>query len=268
VLHSADFREQDATGLADRLHRWVEGSLARLFSAPTNVRLDSPFVVFNIRDLDAELKPIGLALITDTVWTRMRRERGRLPRLLFIDEAWTLMQFPEGGRFLSSLARRARKYYLGLITITQDVQDFLGSEWGQTVLAQSAIKLLMKQDPSTIEGVARVFHLSQGERQFLLGCNKGEGLLFARGAHVALRVEASPREHVLATTNPRELAALEAQAAAAIAAMAAATTPGGSTTASDRADAPAARNGHHPPAPDPIDGTLDVNPVASEEEPV
>jgi type IV secretory pathway VirB4 component len=143
VLRGTDFREQDATGLADRLHRWVEGSLARLFSAPTNVRLDSLFVVFNIRDMDAELKPIGLALITDTVWTRMRRERGRLPRLLFIDEAWTLMQFPEGGRFLSALARRARKYYLGLVTITQDVQDFLGSEWGQTVLAQSAIKLLM-----------------------------------------------------------------------------------------------------------------------------
>lgn len=211
VLRSEAYREQDTSGLADRLHRWVEGSLARMFSAPTNVRMDSPFVVFNIRDMDAELKPIGLALITDAVWTRMRRERSRVPRLLFIDEAWTLMQFPEGGRFLSALARRARKYYLGLVTITQDVQDFLQSEWGQTVLAQSAMKLLMKQDASTIDAVSRVFRLSQGERQFVLGCNKGEGLLFARGAHVALRIEASPKEHLLATTNPRELAALEAR---------------------------------------------------------
>ena len=239
VLCGDDYREQDSTGLADRLHRWVEGSLARMFSAPTNVRLDSPFVVFNIRDMDAELKPIGLALITDSVWTRMRRERGRLPRLFFIDEAWTLMQFPEGGRFLSALARRARKYYLGLVTITQDVQDFFTSEWGQTVLAQSAIKLLMKQDPSTIESVARVFHLSQGERQFLLGCNKGEGLLFARGAHVALRVEASPKEHALATTNPRELAALEAQAARAA------------------AEAGAAKSHSAMPAPGAIDGQSD-----------
>ena len=241
VLRGEDYHELDTTGLADRLHRWVEGSLARMFSAPTNVRLESPFVVFNIRDMDAELKPIGLALITDSVWTRMRRERGRVPRLFFIDEAWTLMQFPEGGRFLSALARRARKYYLGLVTITQDVQDFLNSEWGQTVLAQSAIKLLMKQDPSTIEGVGRVFHLSQGERQFLLGSNKGEGLLFARGSHVALRVEASPKEHALATTNPRELAALEAQAARAASLV-------DSREESHVATTPSATDGHPDPS--------------------
>jgi hypothetical protein len=196
---------QDEHGLADRLHRYVDGSLARLFSAPTDVALDNRLVVFNVRDLDAELRPLGLFLIADFVWTRVRRDHR--PRLLLIDEAWSLIQHPEGGRFLAGLARRARKYYLGLITITQDVEDFLGSEWGRTVLANSSVQLLMKQDSTTIDAVSSAFHLSGGERQYLLGCHKGEGLLFARGGHVAIRIEASPLEHELATTDPRELAA-------------------------------------------------------------
>ncbi len=195
----------DETHLADRLHRYAYGSLSRLFAAPTNVELGNRLVVFDVRDMDAELRPLGLFLIADFVWTRIRRERR--PRLLVIDEAWTLMQYQEGGRFLASLARRARKYFLGLITITQDAEDFLSSEHGRTVLANSSVQLLMKQDSSTIEAVTRAFRLSTGERQYLLGCHKGEGLLFARGGHVALQIEASPFEHELATTDPRELAA-------------------------------------------------------------
>ncbi len=194
----------DESGLAERLRRYVDGSLAGLFSAPTDIQLDRPLLIFDVRELDGELRPLGLLLIAEFVWTRMRH--ARRPRLLLIDEAWSLLQHAEGGRFLASLARRARKYYLGLITITQDVEDFLGSEWGRTVLANSSIQLLMKQDATTIEAVVRAFHLSTGERHTLLGCHKGEGLLFARGAHVALRVEASPKEHALITTDPRELA--------------------------------------------------------------
>jgi hypothetical protein len=201
---------RDETGLADRLHRYVDGSLARLFSAPTDVALDRRLVVFDVRDLDGELRPLGLFLIADFVWTRVRRDRHH-PRLLLIDEAWSLIQHAEGGRFLASLARRARKYYLGLVTITQDVEDFLGSEWGRTVLANSSVQLLMKQDSTTIEAVTQAFRLSGGERQYLLGCHKGDGLLFARGSHVAIRVEASPLEHELATTDPRELAARAAR---------------------------------------------------------
>src|SRR5262249_4020835 len=121
-------------------------------------------------------------------------------------EAWSLMQYPEGGAFLASMARRARKYYLGLVTITQDVADFLGAEHGRTVLANAAIKLLMRQDSSTIAPVVPAFQLSPEERQFLLSAAKGEGLFFARGSHVALTIEASPAEHRLATTAPRELA--------------------------------------------------------------
>ena len=200
----------DEYGLADRLHRYVAGSLARLFSAPTDVALDNALVVFDVRDLDGGLRPLGLLLIADFVWTRVRQQRR--PRLFLIDEAWSLIQHQEGGRFLAGLARRARKYYLGLITITQDVEDLLSSEWGRTVLSNSSIQLLMKQDSTTIESVSTAFRLSAGERQYVLGCHKGEGLLFARGGHVALRVEASPAEHELVTTDPRELAARAAQA--------------------------------------------------------
>ncbi len=194
----------DETHLADRLHRYVHGSLSRLFSKPTNVELSNRLVVFDVRDMDAELRPLGLFLIADFVWTRIRR--AQRPRLLIIDEAWTLMQYQEGGRFLAGLARRARKYYLGLITITQDAEDFLSSEHGRTVLANSSVQLLMKQDSSTIDAVTRAFQLSTSERQFLLGSHKGEGLLFARGGHVSLQIGSSPLEHSLATTDPRELA--------------------------------------------------------------
>lgn len=192
-----------AAGLATRLARYVEGSLAGLFSGPTNVALDRHFVVFNVQALEPELRPIGIHLIAGFVWNQVRRSRR--PRLLIIDEAWSLMAYPEGGEFLASMARRARKYYLGLVTITQDVADFLGGDYGRTLLSNAAIKLLMKQDSTTIDPVAEAFQLSAEERQFLLGASKGEGLFFARGSHVALQVEASPAEHRLATTAPREL---------------------------------------------------------------
>ena len=178
------------------------------FAGPTNVALDRRFVVFNVQALEPELRPLGIHLIAGFVWTQVRRRRR--PRLLIIDEAWSLMQYAEGGAFLAGLARRARKYYLGLVTITQDVADFLGAEQGRTVLTNAAIKLLMKQDSATIEPVVAAFQLSPEERQFLLAAGKGEGLFFARGSHLALRVEASPAEHRLATTAPRELAALAA----------------------------------------------------------
>jgi type IV secretory pathway VirB4 component len=195
--------------LAMRLERYVGGSLAGLFAGPTNVALDRSFVAFNIQSLEPELRPLGIHLITSFIWTQVRR--AHRPRLLIIDEAWSLLQYPEGGAFLAGMARRARKYYLGLVTITQDVADFLESEHGRTVLANAALKLLLKQDSATIEPVVSAFGLSPAERQFLLGAGKGEGLFFARGGHVALRIEASPAEHRLATTAPRELAEQESE---------------------------------------------------------
>jgi type IV secretory pathway VirB4 component len=199
-----------ATSLATRLRPYVDGSAAGLFASPTTVRLDRPFVVFNVQALAPALRPLAIHLISGFVWNQVRRKR--TPRLLIIDEAWSLLQYPEGGAFLASMARRARKYYLGLVTITQDVADFLGCPAGQTVLANAALKLLLKQDGATIEPIVQAFQLTSQERQLLLGAGKGEGIFFACGGRVALQVEASPLEHRLATTAPRELAGRESTA--------------------------------------------------------
>ena len=195
-------------GLADRLGRYVDGSLGRVFSEQTSAELDRPFTVFNVRDLEEELRPLATYLIADWVWREVRRDPR--PRVLLIDEAWSLMRYPEGARLLAQLARQARKRWLGLTTVTQDVEDFLGSPEGHTVLANSSVQLLMRQDSSTIGLVDETFGLSSGERAFLLSCRKGEGLFLAKGNHIALRVEASPLEHEAATTDPAELAATAA----------------------------------------------------------
>jgi hypothetical protein len=214
-----------ADGLAVRLRRYVEGSLAGLFAGPTSVALDRRLVVFNVQALEPELRPVGVHLITGFVWNQVRR--ARRPRLLVVDEAWTLMRHPEGGAFLAAMARRARKYHLGLVTITQDVADFLGSDEGRTVLANAAAKLVLKQSGATIDAVAGALQLSPEERRYLLAAGKGEGLFFARGTRLALQVEASPAEHRLATTAPREVAELAAAAAAARADTAATGQTGG-----------------------------------------
>jgi hypothetical protein len=165
-------------------------------------------------------------------WTHVRREQTTpRPRLLLVDEAWSLLQFPEGGRFLSGLVRRARKRFLGVVTISQDINDFLGSDWGQTILKNSATKLLMKQDESSIDLIADTFKLSTGERRQLLASAKGEGLLFALGARIAIRVEASPDEHALATTDPHDLARLPVAAGIAKSPIRVETTPETSTSA-------------------------------------
>jgi conjugal transfer ATP-binding protein TraC len=211
VLEETSTGNDVAAGLAARLRRYVSGSLAGgLFAGPTNVALNGRLVVFNIQMLEDELRPLAMHLIANFVWNRVRREKR--PRLLVIDEAWSLLRYPEGGAFISGMARRARKYYLGLVTITQDAADFLRSDHGRAVLVNAAMKLLLKQDSTTVDAVADAFELTQEERQYLLGANKGEGLLFARGGRLALSIEASPAEHRLATTAPRELAEMAARA--------------------------------------------------------
>jgi TraG P-loop domain len=195
----------DETHLADRLYRYVHGSLAGLLNQPTTIESRNQLVVFNLKGLDDEVQPLALYLIADYVWTRINRERR--PRMLLIDEAWMLMQFAEGARFLSGLARRARKYWLAIVTITQSVGDFLSSEYGQAILQNASMKLLMKQDSATIDAVVQAFALSPQERHALLGAPVGSGILFARGTHVQLTVRASQAEHQLATSNPSELAA-------------------------------------------------------------
>jgi conjugal transfer ATP-binding protein TraC len=197
-----------ATLLAGRLERYVHGSLAGIFSSPTNVDLDARLVVFDTADLAEELRPLAIGLIAAYVWTRARTDPK--PRLLVIDEAWSLLRYPAGAEFLEHLARRARKHYLGLVTISQDVADFLGDPHGRTVLATSACKLLLKQDSSTLAALCQHYPLSPEERHFLLGAGRGEGLFLARGSRMPIRIEASTAEDRLCTTTPTEVIAREA----------------------------------------------------------
>src|SRR5712691_7210157 len=210
-LHAVlgDMPGEMAASLAVRLERYVDGSLsAGLFAGLTNVELDRRLVVFNIQQLEDELRPLAIHLIAGWVWTRVRRDRR--PRLLVIDEAWSLLRFPEGGAFVAAMARRARKYYLGLVTMTQQVADLADEGYGETILSNAAQVLLLKQKADTIDAAAARFRLTADERQLLLGADKGEGLLLVRGNRIPLQVVASKAEYRLATTNPRDLEELAA----------------------------------------------------------
>lgn len=192
-----------ARGLADRIETFVKGSLVGIFDQQTNVEIRNQLTVFSIRDLEEELRPIAMYLILDFIWTKVRRDPKR--RLLIVDEAWYMMKYPDSGNFLNSMAKRARKYYLGLTTITQDVEDFLSVDLGKAIIQNSSIQILLKQSSAAIEKVAQVFYLSEGEQHLLLSSDIGEGLFFAGPAHAAIRVISSPEEHALATTKPQEL---------------------------------------------------------------
>lgn len=201
--------EPEASGLADRLERYVKGSAAGLFDKPSNVDLSNTFTVFGVRDLEDAVRPIAMYVILDYIWTNIRKSRKK--RILVVDEAWFLMQNPDSAKFLFSLAKRARKYFLGLTTITQDVEDFIATDLGKAIVTNSSLQFLMKQSTSSVDKLAEVFYLSSGEKNLLLSSNIGEGLFFAGPAHVALQVIASPDEHRLITTNPKELNTMDEQ---------------------------------------------------------
>lgn len=201
--------EPIARGLADRIEKFVRGSLVGIFDQQTNVAIRNHLTVFSIRDLEDELRPIAMYLILDFIWTKIRRDTKR--RLLVVDEAWYLMKYPDSANFLNSIAKRARKYYLGLTTITQDAEDFLSVDLGRAIIQNSSMQILLKQSAAAIDKIADVFYLSEGEKHLLLSADVGEGLFFAGPAHAAMRVIASPEEHALATTKPQELEALKRQ---------------------------------------------------------
>lgn len=195
---------EDATshGLADRIEKFVKGSLVGIFDAQSNMEIINPLTVFSIRDLEDELRPIAMYLILDFIWTKIRKEIKR--RILVVDEAWYLMKYPDSAQFLNSIAKRSRKYYLGLTTITQDVEDFLAGDLGKTIIHNSSMQILLKQSSAAIDKVAEIFYLSEGEKHLLLSSDIGQGLLFAGPAHAAIRIIASKEEHVLATTSPQD----------------------------------------------------------------
>ncbi|KKQ79786.1 MAG: Type IV secretory pathway VirB4 component-like protein, partial [Candidatus Daviesbacteria bacterium GW2011_GWA1_38_7] len=192
--------EPQATELAFRLERFIKGSLSGIFSEHSNIKIDNPFLVFSIRDLADQLRPLAMYLILDFIWTQIRKSLKK--RLLIVDEAWYMMKSPDSGSFLVEIAKRARKYYLGVTTITQDVEDFLSVDRGREIISNSSIQVLFKQAPSSIEIVGDTFNLSEGEKRLLLSVGIGQGLFFAGPTHVAMRVIASPDEHKLITSNP------------------------------------------------------------------
>ncbi len=189
--------------LAARLRRYTEGTFAGIFSEQSNVDLNNSFVVFNTRDLEDELRPIGMYITLNYIWNKVKTDKRK--RILVIDEAWQLMQYEDSAMFLFSIAKRARKYYLGLTTISQDVEDFLSTRLGRAVVNNSSLQLLLKQSPSSVDRIADTFKLTQEETKRLTQFPVGEGLFFAGLSHVVIKVIGSPTEEQLITTNPKDI---------------------------------------------------------------
>ncbi len=189
--------------LCNRLDRFVKGSLSTVFDSQTNIKLDNRLIVFDIKDLNESIRSIMMMVVANFVNNEVKQNPQK--RMLVIDEGWMLLQEPESARFISGLVRRARKYYLGVTIITQQANDFLNQEYGKAIASQSSLRVLMRQDTTTIKKVAEEFHLSAYEQHYLLTCDRGEALIIADQNHVAVKVIASEEEHPLLTTDPREI---------------------------------------------------------------
>ncbi|EKE12938.1 MAG: hypothetical protein ACD_13C00114G0005 [uncultured bacterium] len=193
----------DALDLAARIEKFVKGSFVGIFDQQTNINITNPFTVFSVKDLQDALRPIAMFIILDYIWTRVKKDLKK--RILIVDEAWHMMRYPDTAQFLWSVVKRARKYYLGLTTITQDVEDFLGQDIGKAIVTNSAMQVLLKQSPAAIDKIGEVFYLSQGEKRLLLAANVGEGIFFAGPHHAPIRIVASDNENKLITTKPQEV---------------------------------------------------------------
>ena len=190
------------TKLCERLEKYISGSLSHVFNEQTNIDLSNRLVIFDIKDLPESLRQIMMMIISNFVSNQVKASLEK--RLLIIDEGWMLLQHEESARFVAGLVRRARKYYLGVSIISQQANDFLKNEYGRAIASQSSLRILMRQDTTTIKGVVSEFNLSEYEQTFLLTCERGDALIIADQNHVAVRVVASDREHPLITTNPNE----------------------------------------------------------------
>ncbi|HDS11488.1 MAG TPA: DUF87 domain-containing protein, partial [Candidatus Wirthbacteria bacterium] len=188
-----------AESIVEKMEKYVHGTLSGIFNMPTNVELDSNFIVFDIRDLEDILRPMAMFTVLEFVWNKIRSEHKR--RLMLVDEAWIMMQHEDSARFLFGLAKRARKYWLGMTTITQDVDDFLESSYGKAIVTNSSMQILLKQSTAAVEKLAKIFNLTEGEKYLLLECDVGEGLFFAGQNHVAIRIIASYIEDQIITTD-------------------------------------------------------------------
>ncbi|HSD56188.1 MAG TPA: DUF87 domain-containing protein [Candidatus Saccharimonadales bacterium] len=195
--------------LAQRLRKYTSGTFAGIFSQPSNIDINNPLVVFNIRDLEDELRPVAMYIVLNYIWNKTKSDQKR--RLLIVDEAWQLMKYEDSANFLFSLAKRARKYNLGITTVTQDVEDFMGSRMGRAVVANASMQFLLKQSPTAVDVLSDVFKLTSEEKKRLSQFPVGQGLFFAGQNHVHIQVVASPTETGLITTNPAQVQQMNMQ---------------------------------------------------------
>lgn len=194
---------EGAESLVRRIRKFTKGTFAQFFNQPTNISMNKQFTVFGIRDMEDELRPMAMFIIMRYIWNKVRSEMKK--RILVIDEAWWIMKTDDGASFLFGMCKRARKYWLGVTTITQDVNDFMKSEYGKPIITNSSLQFLMKQSPATIETVKKTFNLTDEEKYLLLECEVGEGILFAGQKHASMRTIASYAEDQIITTSPEEL---------------------------------------------------------------
>jgi type IV secretory pathway VirB4 component len=198
---------EGGSNLSQRLKKFTEGTFAGLLNNFTNVEMNNQFVCFSVRDLEDELRPVAIYTIVNYIWNVVRSELKR--RILVIDEAWWMMQHEDSAKFIFALVKRCRKYYLGVTTITQDVNDFLTSQYGRAIVTNSSLQILLKQSPAAIDLIQKTFILTDGEKYLLLESAPGEGIFFAGNKHVAIRVVASYAEDQVITSDPRQLLAIE-----------------------------------------------------------
>lgn len=194
--------------LATRIQQFVTGTYAGVFNKRTNIDLATQLVVFNLRDMEEQLRPTAMYVVLQFVWKRIRAQLKK--RILVIDEAWVLMQHEESAQFVFGIAKRARKYYLGVTTITQDITDFLTSRYGKPIVTNSSIQILLRQSPAAIDLISDTFYLTEGEKYLLLESDVGEGLFFAGLKHVAIKIVASYAEDQIITSDPRQVLEIEA----------------------------------------------------------
>ena len=193
--------------LAQRLRKYTTGTFAGIFSQQSNIDINNPLVVFNIRDLEDELRPVAMYIVLNYIWNKTKSDQRK--RMLVVDEAWQLMKYEDSANFMFSLAKRARKYNLGITTITQDVEDFMGSRMGRAIVANASMQFLLKQSSSAVDVLSDVFKLTAEEKKRLSQFPVGQGLFFAGQNHVHIQVVASPTEASLITTNPQQVQAMQ-----------------------------------------------------------
>jgi len=198
---------QGAESLATRLRRFTQGTFAGFLNQPTNISLENQIVVFGIRDMEEELRPIAMYVVLNFIWTEIRRNMRK--RILLVDEAWILLRTEIGAYFLSAIAKRARKYYAGLTTISQDIPEFLATDYGKSILNNSSIQILMKQSPATIDLIQKTFSLTDAEKYYLLEARVGFGLFFLGQTHVGIRMVSSFAEDQIITSDPKQILEIE-----------------------------------------------------------